>query len=114
MSSERERQRLIDIRDNIARARDFTKDMEFAEFAADVRTIYATIRALEIISEATRFLSVELKGRHPGIDWVAIRDAGNVYRHGYELVTEERVWDTVRQHLAPLEGAVLTELSRSN
>lgn len=104
----------MDIRDNIGHARDFIDGMEFAEFAADTKTVYATIRALEIISGVTRFLSAELKGRHPDIDWVAIRDAGNIYRHGYELVTEERIWDTVKQHLAPLERIVLAELPGSN
>ena len=85
--------------------------MAFPEFAADLKTIYATVRALEIISEASRHLPEDLKARHPEIDWIAVRDAGNVYRHACEMVTEQRIWDTVVIHLAPLEQAVLRELA---
>jgi uncharacterized protein with HEPN domain len=79
-------------------------------FASDLKTFYATVGALEIISEASRHLPPELKERHPNVDWVAIREAGNVYRHGYEAVTEERIWDTVTAQSSPLEEAVLAEL----
>lgn len=112
MRSEDVRQRPFDIRDNIARARTFIEKMDFAQFAGDPKTVYATVRALEIISEASRHLPVELKLRHPGIDWIAVRDAGNVYRHGYEAVTEERIWDTVTERLLALDEAVSAELAR--
>ncbi|HEX3664648.1 MAG TPA: HepT-like ribonuclease domain-containing protein [Rhizomicrobium sp.] len=112
MSSDLVLKRLLHIRDNICHARDFLAGLDFDAFAADQKTVYATMRALEIISEASRHLPEDLKARHPEIDWVAVRDAGNVYRHGYELVTEQRLWDTITKHLAPLENAVLDELSR--
>jgi uncharacterized protein with HEPN domain len=73
--------RLRDILDNIQVIREFTVGMDSDRLAADRRTLYAVIRALEIISEATRRLSTEYKDRHPGIDWVAIAAAGNIYRH---------------------------------
>ena len=110
MHSDRIFQRLYDIRDNIMRAREFVGSMDAEAFARDLRTFYATVRALEIISEASRHLPVEMKSRHPRVDWIAVRDAGNVYRHGYEVVTEERIWDTVTGQLSALEEAVLAEL----
>ncbi|HTT84563.1 MAG TPA: HepT-like ribonuclease domain-containing protein [Rhizomicrobium sp.] len=112
MSSDQVQRRLLHIRDNIGRARDFIAALDFDAFAADQKTVYATMRALEIISEASRHLPEDLKARHSEIDWVAVRDAGNIYRHAYDLVTERRLWDTVTMHLAPLERAVLDELSR--
>jgi uncharacterized protein with HEPN domain len=111
MSSERIIGRLQDIRDNIAYAREFIGTMPFEDFAQDLKVVYATVRALEIISEASRHLPAALKKRHPLIDWLAVRDAGNVYRHAYELVTERRVWDTVTMHLEPLDKAVSAELA---
>jgi uncharacterized protein with HEPN domain len=112
MPSERVRQRLFDIRENIGLAREFIRGLAFDEFAADVKTFYATVRALEIVSEAARFLPDDLKARHEDVDWVAVRDAGNVYRHAYELVTEERIWDTVTKRLDPVERAIAAELRR--
>ncbi|HEY0105667.1 MAG TPA: HepT-like ribonuclease domain-containing protein [Rhizomicrobium sp.] len=90
MPSEPVRRRLEHIRDNIALVRAFIGTMTFESFAGDRKTIYAVIRALEVISEATRHLDADVRSRHPHIDWVSVRDAGNVYRHGYDAVTEQR------------------------
>ena len=54
----------------------------------------AVLRNLEVISEASRRLSDELKSRHPGIPWTGIAAAGNVYRHEYDNVDVEIVWQT--------------------
>jgi len=51
----------------------------FQAFRAERKTVYAVVRALEIISEASRRLPDELLRRHPEIDWAAIAAAGNVY-----------------------------------
>jgi uncharacterized protein with HEPN domain len=111
MPFDRVRQRLYDIRDNILHARRFVGSRTAEEFAQDLRSFYAAVRALEIISEALRHLPPELKARHPEVDWVAVRDSGNVYRHGYEVVTEERIWDTIIKRLMALETAVEAELN---
>jgi uncharacterized protein with HEPN domain len=50
--------------------------------------VYAVVRALEIISEASRRLPDKLLHRHPEMDWAAIAAARNVYRHQYEAVDE--------------------------
>jgi uncharacterized protein with HEPN domain len=69
------------------------------------------IRSLEIISEASRRLSDELRERHPDIPWRDIAAAGNFYRHNYEDVTPQRVWRTLREHLPPLRKAIAQELT---
>jgi uncharacterized protein with HEPN domain len=88
MPSKNPAQRLCDIVDNIEAIASFTARMDFAEFVADRKTVYAVVRALEIVSEASRRLSPELKERHPELDWAAVAAAGNVYRHEYEGVDE--------------------------
>lgn len=103
---------LEDIAENVEAARSFTKDMSLQEFLSDRRTIYATVRALEIISEATRHLPEDLKRRHPEIPWRDVADAGNVYRHVYPAIDAARVWITVTQDLARLYAAVRAELER--
>ncbi|MEI9888644.1 MAG: HepT-like ribonuclease domain-containing protein [Rhizomicrobium sp.] len=112
MSSEAVHKRLEDIRVNIGLAREFIGAMHLEQFASDIKTVYAVTRALEIISEASRFLDDATRARHPDIDWIAVRDAGNVYRHSYEMVSEVRIWDTVFKHLPSLEAVVSAELSQ--
>ena len=70
------------------------------------------MRALEIVSEASRRLPEELIDRHPEIDWVAIAAAGNVYRHEYEAVDEALIWHTIRHELAALRGVATAEFDR--
>ena len=76
MSSKNPAQRLRDIVDNIDAIQEFTQRMDRDDFAAGRKTLYAVVRALEIIPEATRRLPAELKDRRPDIDWVAVAAAG--------------------------------------
>lgn len=70
------------------------------------------MRALEIVSEASRRLPDELIRRHAEIDWVAIAAAGNIFRHEYEAVDEALVWHTVRHDLAALRCVATAEFDR--
>ena len=73
--------------------------------------MYAVVRALEIVSEATRRLPDELKGRHPDIDWAAVAAAGNVYRHEYEGIDEALIWYTARSGTQALRRMAAAELA---
>ncbi|HXC56007.1 MAG TPA: HepT-like ribonuclease domain-containing protein [Rhizomicrobium sp.] len=102
--------RMLDIIENIDAAKRFVAGYTFDGFAGDDRTHYAVVRALEIVSEASRHVPDEMKSRHPDIEWRKIKAAGNVYRHGYEDVDAQAIWDTVQQYLDPLRAAISAEL----
>jgi uncharacterized protein with HEPN domain len=112
MPSKNPAQRLCDIVENIDAIAVFTAGMDFEAFAADRKTLYAVVRAMEIVSEASRRLPGEVKERHPEIDWIAVAAAGNVYRHEYEGVDETLIWHSVRHDLAALREAAVIELER--
>jgi uncharacterized protein with HEPN domain len=103
---------LRDILHHIDLATRFVGGLAYETFLGDVRTVYAVIRCLEIISEASRRLPDDLKARHPSIEWKKIAGAGNVYRHNYEDVAARFVWDTVDRALPPLRVVVENELSQ--
>jgi len=113
MPSELEQASLHDILHHIDLVQQFTAGQDFKTFNTDTMRIYAVIRCLEVISEASRRLSDELKARHPTIAWKEMAGAGSVYRHDYQDVASRRVWDTVRLALPPLRTVILAELSRS-
>ena len=102
-------QRIRDILDNIDAIRTFTADMDFARFSSDRLVCYGVTRALEIISEASRHLPAEVKGRQHSIEWRSIAAAGNVHRHQYDGNDEMFVWDVVIHDLEPLKQAMLEE-----
>jgi uncharacterized protein with HEPN domain len=101
-----------EIKKNIELARQFVADLSLDNFLNDRKTFYAVIRALEVISEASRRLPDSFKEKHPKIPWKDIAGAGNVYRHNYEEVLETMVWQTVQHSLTALEKAVQEELDR--
>jgi uncharacterized protein with HEPN domain len=104
--------RLADILDNIERVRRFIAQHNASSLAEDELVYFAVVRALEIISEASRHLPPEFQDRHPELPWRAIRDAGNVYRHIYDMVSPARVWETATQQLTGLELMARQELLR--
>lgn len=112
MPSKNPAQRLRDIADNISAIQAFTAHLDVDAFLADRKTIYAVVRALEIISEASRRLPDEITARHPQIDWPAIAAVGNLYRHEYEVVDEKLVWNTIQRDIEVLKRAIESELVR--
>jgi uncharacterized protein with HEPN domain len=104
------RPRLLHIRDNIIYTQQLLVDVAYDDFRKSRTLFYATTRALEIISEASRRLPAAMKKRHPGIPWTDVAGAGNVYRHDYEDVQEHRVWITASTYLPPLLAVVDEEL----
>ena len=103
---------LFHIRDNIILARDFIQSLTYEAFRGDVLVFYAVTRCLEIISEESRRIPVEMKARHPEIPWADIADAGNVYRHNYEDVQHRLVWGVVNNRFPALQAFVEAELLR--
>ena len=72
MPSKNPAQRLSDIIDNIDAVTAFVAELDLQAFRADRKTVYAVVRTLEIVSEASRRLPKDLLRNHPEIDWVAI------------------------------------------
>lgn len=111
MPSEVEQSALRDIL-QIDLAERFTEGHTSETFQLDELHLYAVTRCLEVVSEASRRLSDELKARHPGIPWKNIAGAGNIYRHEYQDVAALRIWDAVQLALTPLRAAIEQELAK--
>ncbi len=114
MPSRRTEDYFHDILENIALVRSFVGGMSLEQFKTDDKTIYAVVRGLAIISEASRFVPDEAKLRLSHIPWRDIWDAGNVYRHVYHALSHERIWETLHVHLEPLRLPIEAELARNS
>src|SRR5437588_10355176 len=114
MPSEADRDTLQDILRHIDLAEQFTRGQDFESFQKNELHLYAVTRCLEVISEASRRLSDQLKSRHSGISWKNIAGAGNVYRHDYQDVAALRIWDAVQFALPPLRKVVDQALAGTN
>jgi len=63
---------------------------------------FAIVRLLEIIGEAAKLVSPDLRERHPEIPWSAMVGMRNRLIHGYFDVNYDIVWDTVTSDLPPV------------
>jgi uncharacterized protein with HEPN domain len=112
MPSRADERSLRDILFHIDLAAEFVAGFDRDTFKNDLRTLYAVTRCLEIISEASRRLPNDLKARHPAIAWKQMAGAGNVYRHDYEDVAAQFVWDTIQRAPPSLREVVEVEITR--
>ena len=102
---------LRDMLENANRAMQFTEGMNFETISKDEKTIYAVIRAVEIIGEATRNIPEEVRAKYPEIPW---RDASNMRNklvHRYFGINVEVIWQTLNEDL-PMLADALQEIIR--
>jgi len=111
MPSERDSAILREMLHHIELAKKFGHGRSVQDIREDAMPLYAIVRCLEIISEASRRLSEEIKLRHGQIPWAEMAAAGNFYRHKYENVLPERVWKTLQEDLPALRTAIEQELA---
>ena len=101
---------LRDILYHIELGQRFAASFDRESFRDDLRTVFAVTRCLETISEASRRVPLSLKERPPSLPWKRMAGAGNVYRHDYEDVAANYVWDTVQNELPPLRKVIEQKL----
>jgi len=102
---------LRDMLENANRAIQFTKGMNFESFSKDEKTVYAVIRAVEIIGEATRNIPEEIRTKYPEIPWRDAADMRNKLVHRYFGINLEVIWQTINEDL-PMLANVLQEIIR--
>lgn len=66
----------------------------------------AVIRNLEVIGEAVKNLSAEMRSRHPEIPWAGIAGMRDVLIHVYFGVRLETVWNAVEHRLPELKAHI--------
>ncbi|MBV6341910.1 HepT-like ribonuclease domain-containing protein, partial [Candidatus Magnetobacterium casense] len=65
----------------------------------------------EIISETSRHLTDDMKGRHPKIPWQQVAGIGNILRHDYGNISAPIIWKLVRDDLPHLRRVCREELT---
>jgi len=92
MSSRRDREFLQDILEAIWRADAYVSDVNYEEFLADHKTQDAVIRTLEIVGEATKRLSPEIREQYPAVPWKNMAGVRDRLIHDYFGVNFDIVW----------------------
>ena len=92
----------------------FTQGQELADLESDDMLALAVVRLLEILGEAGRNVSDDIKEAHPEIPWRSIVGTRNRLIHGYFEIDLDIVWAIVEQDLpdlVPRLERIIDELS---
>jgi uncharacterized protein with HEPN domain len=106
--------RLRDILEAIAEIEGMLAGSSLELFTADKMRRMATERYLEVVCEATRRLTDDVKREAPDIAWREIIDFGNLLRHAYHATDVNMVWDIVQNHLPSLKSFVERRIRASS
>jgi uncharacterized protein with HEPN domain len=92
-----------DIISHMQKAEDFIMNINYEDFAKDEKTIFAVIRALEVVGEAAKQIPGSIRRKYPEIPWKRIAGMRDRLIHEYFGVKLMRVWDTVKIEIPPLK-----------
>lgn len=99
MSKRTDREFLSDVREAIHRIKAYTVDMDFDFFLEDTKTQDAVVRNLEIIGEAAKNISDELREKYPKIPWKSMSGVRDRLIHHYFGVNLDIVWEIITGEL---------------
>jgi uncharacterized protein with HEPN domain len=93
---------LLDILLAAQQAMRFVEDLEWEVFEFSELHQNAVIRSLEVIGEAARLVSDEMREKYPEIPWKLMIRMRNRLIHEYFRVELKTVWETVQNDLPDL------------
>ncbi len=101
---------LEDILEAAGKAREFTTGLSFEQFEADEKSIYAVVRALEIVGEASKRVPQPIRDRATEVPWRSMSGMRDKLIHAYSGVDLKVVWGTVHEELPSVVTAIETLL----
>ncbi len=93
---------LVDILDSCRLTIELFSPVTYEQFLEDVKLQLAVVKLFEIIGEAARNISAELKEQQPDIPWNKIIGMRNVLVHQYSRVNLAEIWETIRRDIPDL------------
>lgn len=105
-----DRERLLDILEAITRIDKYAAQGRAAFDREELLQVWI-VHYLQIIGEAARSLSRELKAKRPEIPWAQIVAMRNILVHNYFAADLEEVWSAVERDLPDLKTKIQAMLS---
>lgn len=97
---------LVDIRDAAENISQFIDGMTWTQFAEDQKTIYAVVRAFEIIGEAAKKVPPSVRKRHAEIPWKQMAGMRDKLIHEYFGVNYQVLWKTAKEDIPPVRPLI--------
>ena len=105
---------LQDIAESIDKIEEFTSSfLSDEDFKHDSKTVFAVIRALEIMGEAVKKIPAAVKSKYHQVPWKEIAGMRDKLIHEYFGVNATVVWNTVKEDIPiikPLINKIIQDL----
>ncbi|MBW1649579.1 MAG: DUF86 domain-containing protein [Deltaproteobacteria bacterium] len=85
----------------------FVTGFNFNRFGQDIKTVYAVIRAIEIMGEAVKHIPNTIKKEHSDIPWKQIAGMRDKLIHEYFGIDMMIVWKTATKEIPKLKPLFL-------
>lgn len=105
-SRRRDKDFLGDIEETVQRIASYTKGLTYKKFLLDRKTQDAVVRNFEIIGEAAKNISRDLRSKHPQIQWKKISGLRDKLIHFYFGIDYKIVWNIARKELPKLSKQI--------
>jgi len=102
--------RLADIIEAIERIRRVLDGVTLEAFEQSWEKRWLVERGIEVISEASRHLTDDIKERRTEIPWSKVAGIGNVLRHAYDHVAPDVLWKLAQDDLGAIEKVCREEM----
>jgi len=99
MSKRGDRELLSDIQEAALRIEQYSKKLSYGQFVKDTKTQDAVVRNLEIIGEASKNISKEVKQKYREIAWSDLAKVRDKLIHHYFGVNLDIVWEIIHHGL---------------
>jgi uncharacterized protein with HEPN domain len=97
---------IADILSNMDDVIEYVEGMQYEQFVKDSRTIKAVIRSIEVIGEAVKNLSSEVKSLKPDVPWRDMARMRDKCIHFYFGVDQEVVWLAAKTKIPELRPMI--------
>ncbi len=105
---------LSDILKAMESIEEFVKDMSLEQLRSDDKTSSAVIRKFEIIGEATKQISDELKQKYPNVPWKDMSGMRDRLIHIYFGVDYNLVWTAIKERIPQVKPFIKKILEESD